>query len=904
MDNYILQCNDIINKNIKAGLLLNDRGFMSQNILGQLRNLIDHICVKIFIADGGKKAEKEYDNIKNATAYVKRGNSLNFLGRFHEFLLISASHYSFDGDSSERLMLKYYEYLLRTKNYMKDRFGMDLLEDLDKFPLDTDPALKVYHEAIASRIDSLNLASVSTREYRFCIEKIKPLFVNGRIYYEVTFIPANDRVSKFDRIIAFTALELPSFYAIYLRLVSTTIEIDGMVMPVNIIVDSRLAVRMCELRNFSKIFGSPIPVSKTKEYSNLMNFLHTSRMSLTDVMDFPDGDYDDFVREIGHDAKSDNISAMLGKARNVIKNGLPGANVLRYLLLRLNNRLIKRQLHSEPRWIMGDLCLKPQCKPFDKLPFAFSLVEHNPRFSDLIASIPPAGHEGELLARRLRENAEQEGRLFTPLGELSMFGDASQLESLADEFNRSLHPKHVGARIELFKGHYYIHEYEENVCKVLGALKKLSAGGGVVNYTKTVDSWLASPGTDTRARSREKELKSLFANSKLALIYGAAGTGKSTFINFISNIFDSNSKLYLANTNPAVDNLQRKVDASGTTFMTISRFLAGNGVGRHYDILFVDECSTVSNMDMCELLECADFSLLVLVGDTYQIESIRFGNWFDIAYQAFRKPVRVELEDVYRTTDTSLLNVWTRVRTLSTEIVEYLAKGNCSARLDNSIFVPSDDDEIILSLNYDGLYGINNVNRFLQNNNPNPAVGWDVHTYKVGDPVLFNESSRFAPWLYNNLKGRIIAIDVEGDNIYFKVEVNTVLNSIDLEYSEIELFESANPTTSIVRFRVGRPVDNDDDDDAVDSIVPFQIAYAVSIHKAQGLEYRSVKVVITREVEEQITHNILYTAITRACEKLKIYWSPETQKNVISSLHLRSNGKDYGLLRAMHPDLF
>lgn len=142
MDNYILQCNDIINKNIKAGLLLNDRGFMSQNILGQLRNLIDHICVKIFIADGGKKAEKEYDNIKNATAYVKRGNSLNFLGRFHEFLLISASHYSFDGDSSERLMLKYYEYLLRTKNYMKERFGMDLLEDLDKFPLDTDPALK------------------------------------------------------------------------------------------------------------------------------------------------------------------------------------------------------------------------------------------------------------------------------------------------------------------------------------------------------------------------------------------------------------------------------------------------------------------------------------------------------------------------------------------------------------------------------------------------------------------------------------------------------------------------------------------------------------------------------------------------------------------------------------------
>ena len=50
------------------------------------------------------------------------------------------------------------------------------------------------------------------------------------------------------------------------------------------------------------------------------------------------------------------------------------------------------------------------------------------------------------------------------------------------------------------------------------------------------------------------------------------------------------------------------------------------------------------------------------------------------------------------------------------------------------------------------------------------------------------------------------------------------------------------------------------------AIVPFQVAYAVSIHKAQGLEYKSVKIVITNDVEELITHNIFYTAITRAKE--------------------------------------
>ncbi len=43
--------------------------------------------------------------------------------------------------------------------------------------------------------------------------------------------------------------------------------------------------------------------------------------------------------------------------------------------------------------------------------------------------------------------------------------------------------------------------------------------------------------------------------------------------------------------------------------------------------------------------------------------------------------------------------------------------------------------------------------------------------------------------------------------------------------------------------------------------LPFQISYAMSIHKAQGLEFDSVKVVITKESDEQITKNIFYTAV-------------------------------------------
>ena len=66
------------------------------------------------------------------------------------------------------------------------------------------------------------------------------------------------------------------------------------------------------------------------------------------------------------------------------------------------------------------------------------------------------------------------------------------------------------------------------------------------------------------------------------------------------------------------------------------------------------------------------------------------------------------------------------------------------------------------------------------------------------------------------------------------------------------------------------------------TVIPFQLAYAISIHKAQGLEYKSVKIVIPSSNAE-ITHSIFYTAITRAKEKLKIFWSAETMKSIIEN---------------------
>ncbi|WP_217565415.1 AAA family ATPase, partial [Micrococcus sp. GbtcB5] len=102
-------------------------------------------------------------------------------------------------------------------------------------------------------------------------------------------------------------------------------------------------------------------------------------------------------------------------------------------------------------------------------------------------------------------------------------------------------------------------------------------------------------------------LRNLFAHSKVALIYGAAGTGKSTMVNHIANYFESDRKLFLAHTNPAVDNLKRRVDAPNAHFSTISKHVRGDGdTSGHFDVVVIDECSTVSNAAFLEVLANTD----------------------------------------------------------------------------------------------------------------------------------------------------------------------------------------------------------------------------------------------------------------------------------------------------------
>lgn len=228
------------------------RGMISQDILSQLRNFTEHIMLKYYAVACNEDLDNTWENLQKGISYVEGRGNLKTLRRFHDYLQMVASHYTLEEENSERLMLKYYEYLLKIKILLRETFGLEILENLKKFPLNTDQTLQEYYNRIAEKIEihSTPMPSPSDRYY---IQKIKPFFCAEKIYYEVTFTPANDYSSKFDRIIAFTDFEITDYYAVKLTLENDNIQILEKTMPILIITGWEVSIRNCEYSNFAHI---------------------------------------------------------------------------------------------------------------------------------------------------------------------------------------------------------------------------------------------------------------------------------------------------------------------------------------------------------------------------------------------------------------------------------------------------------------------------------------------------------------------------------------------------------------------------------------------------------------------------------------------------------------------------
>lgn len=864
-----------------------DREWVSDMVIQFLRTFVEHVIARVYADDfPERKVVIGQTNIQNYNSYIKQSGKYPYLKELLESLNKSVSHFVPEGDGAERLMLMYYANLLQIKRMMKERFGLNLLSNIRSFPVDMDKSLDDYYVAISNCLFDIAKEQIyDIPNERYYVLGSKPVIVGENVLYEITLSLARGNISKVDRFIVFSKDNISDNYAIQAVLQSRKVGVNGFSMPVQFMVAYRISIRPCELEKIAWVGGEDITIkSGSKVYIAIMNNINITGRTLLEELVSREEDFCLWSEKVNLKL-NEGLERAIKRLRAVLIENEPGANVVRYLLTFLRNDIIKDQLSERSNNWLSYLYLKNESKPFDDMPFATSLKNHNTSLSHLLKCIDTDGREHEFLARNVNEAAYENNTLYLELEE----DNSNYCIELVETFNGNLSQttRQQQRRIGNFGKTLCIEYYVEQTKEIIQKLKDYSAEG-IEHYSEAMTEWIANR-LDIDDEVKREILRKLFANSKVGIIYGAAGTGKTRVIEYITEYFWNQNILFLANTNTAMDNLRRR---TGTrhTYSTIYSYLK-SGIWSEFDLIVIDECSMVSNKDMHKILEKANYGALLLVGDVYQIESIEFGNWFNFARYFLDKDSVHELTTPYRAKDnTSLIDIWNSVRTYEESMFLKMQNMNVIEDLSDEIFIRKSKDEIILCLGYNGIYGINNINRIMQGNNPSEAIEWGVWTYKVGDPIVFTETRRFENILYNNLKGTIVGIEKEEEHIKFIIELERHFEEYEFSMYDIDFVNQTENDNTIVSFYVDKSKERDEDEDNQREIVPFQIAYAVSIHKAQGLEYDSVKVVITKDIEERISHSIFYTAITRAKENLKIYMSGEIQKNLVDRF-IKDNNK-------------
>jgi len=162
------------------------------------------------------------------------------------------------------------------------------------------------------------------------------------------------------------------------------------------------------------------------------------------------------------------------------------------------------------------------------------------------------------------------------------------------------------------------------------------------------------------------------------------------------------------------------------------------------------------------------------------------------------------------------------------QIVE-LIQDLCADRLPRRYrFDPIEDIQVLTPM-YRSITGASHLNGVLQQRlNPNGQSWKRGNTeYRVGDKVM-QLKNNYDKLVFNGDVGRILSIDLENQKVLIRFD-----EDVEYEFSEM------------------------------DEVV---LAYAVSVHKSQGSEYRAVIIPLTTQHYMMLQRNLLYTAITRARE--------------------------------------
>lgn len=417
-------------------------------------------------------------------------------------------------------------------------------------------------------------------------------------------------------------------------------------------------------------------------------------------------------------------------------------------------------------------------------------------------------------------------------------------------------------------------EAEASVQKRLEAL--LAAGAeGRADAARTVDELERSQGLTYAPRQRQAV--ELAARSNVLILTGGPGTGKTTTVRGIVALFRKMG-LETVLAAPTGRAAKRMSELTGMEAQTVHRLLGMSWSESARQVVFaktekepleanaviVDEMSMVDLPLFSALLRALrPGTRLVLVGDADQLPSVGAGNVFSDLIRSGRVET-VFLREVFRQAEQSAIIRNAHAVNLGqapdltnnqgdffflcrrdperavTTLVEL-----CKTRLPEKMGIPADQIQV-LTPTRKGPAGTVSLNRCLQEALNPKAPGkrellWGDRLFREGDRVMQTRNDYDVVWeradgtagtgMFNGDVGKIVKIDDSG------------------EWLELD-FDGRNAVYG------------------VEQLNEIDLAFAMTVHKAQGSEYRAVVLAAMPAAQSLMVRGVLYTALTRARELL------------------------------------
>lgn len=349
------------------------RDYISRRIVNGLYDLCYAVLVLNAINLG-------YTNVNERLAWELSQFNIEtkYLSNFLKGLKYIGSRIPEEGQS-ERLMLKYYNYLWEIRRFLKTNFNIAVLKNLEMFPLNMDTLDVEYYEMVASSICAIDLSPKAVRTSRYDIQKKTPFFVKGERYFEITLQLAGLYATKFNRITVYSKQNISTNYSIQIAYSDAEIKLWGAKSKIKVITNWKVSIDPSCLNRLGKILKIDIKLNKNYgEYNSLMNFLTGTGMNLFDLINLNECNFQNTLNRIYGETKTNTFKEVFIKLRKdyALSSHKQGKHTIRYILLNLREELLESVLPSafDRKCLTDDLYITSRCYPFEKKPFISNLA--------------------------------------------------------------------------------------------------------------------------------------------------------------------------------------------------------------------------------------------------------------------------------------------------------------------------------------------------------------------------------------------------------------------------------------------------------------------------------------------------------------------------------------------------